>query len=96
MNASKFLLNKGTDLQMALQRLSEKFLALSLFSQLAILCGIAAVFVAVVSFRSRAENPIQGNKSKGERAKEMKQNFLSSEKDSVQHGSASMKVRSQF
>lgn len=95
MNDSKFLLNKGAYLKTALQRWSETFFALSSFSQVAILCGTAPVLVAVV-FLLRAQKPIKSNKSKGERAREMKQAFQSIDKHNVSsNGSASMEVRVQ-
>jgi hypothetical protein len=93
MNDSHPSINEGTTLKMSLQRLSDAFLSMSSFSQAGILSSTAIVLIALSFFLFRARVPTKSNKSKAERAKEMKHAFQAIEKhQGISGGTVSIKV----
>ena len=96
MKDSGSFLSKGTPLKMRIQPLLDSFSKMPLAGQAGILGSVAVILVLTVSFFWTKQGPKQDpktSKSKGERAKEMKQAFQSIEKrNGFSNGSADMKV----
>jgi hypothetical protein len=93
MNGSDSFLNKEATVKMPFQRLLYGFSAMSSIGQAGILGGAAVILLLIFSFLFRTKQPSKSNKSKGERAKEMKQAFQSIEnRNRLSIGIADMKV----
>jgi hypothetical protein len=97
MNDSATFLNKYTPFKMSFQQLTKNFLTMSSFAQATIICGIAAVPLVAYALLFWTGQPVKSNRSKGERAREMKQAFRSIEKSNrMANGIPSMKVSISF
>jgi hypothetical protein len=60
--------------------------SMPLNTQIIIICGVAAAFVATLFYILWSGKPSKGNKSKEDRAKEMKQAFRSIERQNLLSG----------